>query len=246
MHIKEVISCRQGNYLVFFPSYSFLENVWSEYIGIVNDSVGYDIIYGGQETGNDNEDRGGGVRYDGNDHEDIALEWPYNGRYICQTAEMTEKERMDFLAEFGEDRCCEEDRMIEDGENHPGVIGFCVLGGIFSEGIDLRQDRLIGAIIVGTGFPQVCAQREILKDYFDRRGENGFDYAYRYPGMNKVLQAAGRVIRTADDVGVVVLMDERFRTSAYRRLFPVQWRGGKETDSLEIGDKISKFWDEWL
>ena len=117
---------------------------------------------------------------------------------------------------------------------------------IFSEGIDLRQDRLIGAIIVGTGFPQVCAQREILKEYFDGRGENGFDYAYRYPGMNKVLQAAGRVIRTADDVGVVVLMDERFCTGAYRRLFPVQWSGGRVTDSREIGDKIAKFWDEWL
>ena len=92
----------------------------------------------------------------------------------------------------------------------------------------------------------MCAEREILKRYFDGRGENGFDYAYRYPGMNKVLQAAGRVIRTADDVGLVVLMDERFRTSAYRRIFPAEWSGNRVTDSLEIGDKISIFWDEWL
>ena len=147
---------------------------------------------------------------------------------------MTEEERIQFLERF------------ERVSDEKSLLGFCVLGGIFSEGIDLRQDRLIGAIIVGTGFPQVCAQREILKEYFDGRGENGFDYAYRYPGMNKVLQAAGRVIRTADDVGVVVLMDERFCTGAYRRLFPVQWSGGRVTDSREIGDKIAEFWDEWL
>ena len=121
-----------------------------------------------------------------------------------------------------------------------------MLGGIFSEGIDLKEDRLIGALVVGTGFPQVCAEREILKQYFDKDGENGFDYAYRFPGMNKVLQAAGRVIRTGEDVGVVVLMDDRFRTGSYQRLFPAEWRGGRLTDSLGIGDKVSRFWDEWL
>ena len=154
--------------------------------------------------------------------------------FAIQRPQMTEQERKDFLDRFEE---------IRDDKS---LLGFCVLGGIFSEGIDLRQDRLIGAVIVGTGFPQVCAEREILKRYFDGRGENGFDYAYRYPGMNKVLQAAGRVIRTADDVGLVVLMDERFKTSSYRRIFPAEWSGNRVTDSLEIGDKISRFWDEWL
>ena len=92
----------------------------------------------------------------------------------------------------------------------------------------------------------MCVEREILKQYFDEKGESGFDYAYRFPGMNKVLQAAGRVIRTADDVGVVVLMDERFTTGAYRRMFPAEWSGSRLTDSSGIGDKVSRFWDEWL
>ncbi len=242
VHIKEVISCRQGNYLVFFPSYSFLENVWSEYIGIVNDSAGYDIIYGGQENGNDNEDRGGGVRYDGNDHEDIALEWPYNGRYICQTTEMTEKERMDFLAEFGEDRCCEEDRMIEDGENHPGVIGFCVLGGLFAEGIDLTGEKLIGAIIVGTGLPQISNEKDILKRYFDDNGRDGYDYAMKIPGMNKVLQAAGRVIRTENDTGVIALLDERFDKPDHRRMYPREWSRIIKITGGEF-KPVSDFWN---
>ena len=154
--------------------------------------------------------------------------------FAIQKPQMTEEERKDFLDRF------------EEVSDDKSLLGFCVLGGIFSEGIDLRQDRLIGAVIVGTGFPQVCAQREILKQYFDNKGESGFDYAYRYPGMNKVLQAAGRVIRTADDVGVVVLMDERFRTNPYRRLFPAEWSETRITDSREIGDKVSRFWDEWL
>jgi Rad3-related DNA helicase len=121
-----------------------------------------------------------------------------------------------------------------------------VLGGIFSEGIDLREDRLIGSLVVGTGFPQVCVEREILKQYFDNKGDSGFDYAYRFPGMNKVLQAAGRVIRTSEDVGVVVLMDDRFATGAYRRLFPAEWSGLRQSDSLGIGRIMSAFWDSWL
>ena len=151
-----------------------------------------------------------------------------------QSPQMNEAERQAFLDRF------------ETVSDEKTLLGFCVLGGIFSEGIDLRQDRLIGALVVGTGFPQVCVEREILKQYFDQKGESGFDYAYRFPGMNKVLQAAGRVIRTADDVGVVALLDERFMAGAYRRLFPAEWRGLRQTDSLEIGHKVSRFWDEWL
>ena len=90
---------------------------------------------------------------------------------------MNEREREEFLEEFS----------VQDKT----LVAFCVLGGVFSEGIDLLGEKLIGAIIVGTGLPQIGTQREILKEYYDRRGENGFDYAYRYPGMNKVLQAAG-------------------------------------------------------
>ena len=84
------------------------------------------------------------------------------------------------------------------------MIGYCVLGRIFSEGIDLTGESLIGVVIVGTGLPQICNEREVIREYFDRRQKKGYDYAYRYPGMNKVLQAAGRVIRTAQDTGTIL------------------------------------------
>lgn len=99
------------------------------------------------------------------------------------------------------------------------------MGGIFGEGIDLKNEQLIGAIVVGTGLPQISNEREILMGYFEKRLGAGFGYAYRYPGMNKVLQAAGRVIRTVEDVGVIELLDERFLQSEYRALFPREWEG---------------------
>lgn len=131
-------------------------------------------------------------------------------------------------------------------EEERSLLGFCVMGGIFSEGIDLKNDSLIGVMIVGTGLPLVCNERELLKKYFDGWGENGFDYAYRYPGMNKVLQAAGRVIRTVDDFGIVVLLDERFLSPVYRRLFPREWREYTPVTIDQIGRRIGRFWDEWL
>ena len=118
--------------------------------------------------------------------------------------------------------------------------------GFFSEGIDLKEDSLIGALIVGTGLPQVCTEREIIRGYFEENGENGFDYAYRYPGMNKVLQAAGRVIRTADDVGIVALLDDRFLTPGYRRLFPREWEQFEVVRGESIGSRVEKFWNDWL
>lgn len=126
------------------------------------------------------------------------------------------------------------------------LIGFCVLGGIFSEGIDLRKDSLIGALIVGTGIPQVCSERELLKKFFDAQGENGYDYAYRYPGMNKVLQSAGRVIRTSEDIGVIALLDERFLTASYQRLFPREWSSYQVVTIDTIGKRTERFWNEWL
>ena len=120
-----------------------------------------------------------------------------------------------------------------------------MLGGIFSEGIDLKNDSLIGAIIVGTGLPQVCSERELLKEYFDEESGDGFDYAYRYPGMNKVLQAAGRVIRTSEDIGVVALLDERFMGNSYRKLFPREWRGYSTVNKNTIREEITLFWDKW-
>ena len=144
----------------------------------------------------------------------------------------------DIIAQFIND-------MIEEEEDKI-LIGFCVMGGIFSEGIDLKNDSLIGALIVGTGLPQICCERELLKEYFDELGENGFDYAYRYPGMNKVLQSAGRVIRTAKDVGVVVLLDERFMTYQYRRMFPREWSQYEIVNVDEVSKRVEKFWNDWL
>ena len=126
------------------------------------------------------------------------------------------------------------------------LVGFCVLGGIFSEGIDLKNDSLIGAIVVGTGIPQVCEEREILKEYFDANGGNGFDYAYRYPGMNKVLQAAGRVIRTAEDVGIIALLDDRFLQRSYQQLFPREWEQYEVVEREQAAHRVERFWDEWL
>ena len=122
------------------------------------------------------------------------------------------------------------------------VLGFCVMGGIFSEGIDLKNDSLIGVIIVGTGIPMVCNEREIIRDFFEKRGYDGFDYAYRFPGMNKVLQAAGRVIRTVDDVGIAMLLDDRFMQGAYRALFPREWSGYKTVSTNLVKNSISQFW----
>ena len=136
--------------------------------------------------------------------------------------------------------------MEVEQEEDRSLLGFCVMGGIFSEGIDLKKDSLIGAVIVGTGLPQVCTEREILKRYFDGMGKNGFDYAYRYPGMNKVLQAAGRVIRTAEDVGIVVLLDDRFLTGSYQRLFPREWVEYEAVTVDRIAGRVERFWGEWL
>ncbi len=168
---------------------------------------------------------------------------------ILQESHMDEEAREAFLNRFRGNVDCDLQGLIQmdiEMEEERSLLGFCVMGGIFSEGIDLKHDSLIGAIIVGTGLPQVCNERELLKKYFDGWGENGFDYAYRYPGMNKVLQAAGRVIRTADDFGIVALLDERFLTPAYRRLFPREWQERTVVTLDQIGRKVERFWDEWL
>lgn len=149
---------------------------------------------------------------------------------ILQSSNMTEQEREEFLEAFQENSA-------------KTLIGFCVMGGIFSEGIDLTGERLIGAAIVGTGLPQVGCEREILKNYYDEKAQNGFAYAYRYPGMNKVLQAAGRVIRTKEDRGVVLLLDERFLQREYLELFPQEWQSYERCTVGNAGQKIRAFWD---
>lgn len=149
---------------------------------------------------------------------------------ILQSHYMNEEAREIFLENFEEER-------------KESLVGFCVLGGIFSEGIDLTAEKLVGAFIIGTGLPQVCNEREILKQYFDREGMQGFDYAYMYPGMNKVLQAAGRVIRTEEDKGVILLLDDRFREKRCRESFPKEWADCTMCNLNNIGQKIVEFWE---
>ncbi|MCR4740655.1 MAG: ATP-dependent DNA helicase [Lachnospiraceae bacterium] len=147
---------------------------------------------------------------------------------------MSETEREEFLDTFYRN---------EHDEVRRTLIGFCVMGGIFSEGIDMKNDSLIGAIIVGTGLPMVCNEREIMKSSYDRAGLNGFDYAYRFPGMNKVLQAGGRVIRTIDDVGIVALLDERFLAVSYKKLFPREWRDYRVCSADSVSAGVRSFWN---
>lgn len=165
------------------------------------------------------------------------MERYYDAAYmecIVQEDYMSEAKREEFLLRF-------QKKEVEDST----LIGFCVMGGIFSEGIDLKRDSLIGALIVGTGIPQVGCERELLRQHFDAQGENGFDYAYRYPGMNKVLQSAGRVIRTAEDIGVVALLDERFLEPQYKRMFPREWSQYEVVNVSGIADKVERFWNGW-
>lgn len=187
--IREIISVKKGNYIVFFPSYAFLRSVEEKFR--VSD-----------------------------DQEEFEL--------VIQERYMDEDSRTDFLNLFSE---------------RNDILAFCVAGGIFSEGIDLREERLIGAIIVGTALPMVGLERTILKEYFDERELDGFDYAYRFPGMNKVLQAAGRVIRTEKDKGVVALLDDRFMTRGYRKLFPREWDDIKNIDLGSAAEEVGVFWE---
>ena len=153
-------------------------------------------------------------------------------KVVCQTAHLSEEKREDFLEEFR--------------SNSEPVLGFCILGGIFSEGIDLVGDYLIGAAIVGTGLPMVCNEREIQLNYFARRENKGFEYAYLYPGMNKVQQAAGRVVRTMEDKGIILLLDERFVSQQVVDTFPAEWADYDVVTLETVDKKISEFWEEAL
>ena len=151
--------------------------------------------------------------------------------WVIQNQYMSEEAREIFLENFEEER-----------EN--SLVGFCVMGGIFSEGIDLTEERLIGAIIVGTGLPQVGNEREILKQHFDKLKMPGFDYAYLYPGMNKVLQSAGRVIRTDKDKGMILLLDERFLQRQYLEIFPREWQDFKTCRQEKLQLHLAEFWSD--
>ena len=148
---------------------------------------------------------------------------------LVQRPGMSEPDREAFLAAFA----------VEHGET---LVGFAVMGGVFGEGIDLVGDRLIGAVIVGVGLPQLCVERDLIRDYFQAQTGAGFDYAYTFPGMNRVLQAIGRVIRSETDRGVVLLVDARFSEQRYRRLFPAWWETARARNSDEIRSALAGFW----
>ena len=193
---KKIASCiaatvvsRAGNYIVFFPSYKYMNEVMEEF----------------------------------------EKKYP-KVKIIVQEGNMTYSDKEEFLSNFKEDS---------------GVlrIGFCVLGGSFSEGIDLPGTRLIGTIIVGVGLPGISNHKNIQKEYFENTREGGYDYAYTYPGMNRVLQAAGRVIRTENDRGVVVLLDDRYATEQYKAMFPLHWSHAKYVHSSQVlAMQVKEFW----
>ncbi len=192
-YIEKIAEGRCGNYMVFFPSYLFMQSVLEHFV------------------------------------ESAYVRNPKN-HFVVQSNHMNEDEREEFLSEFEKD-------------SKYSLIGFCVMGGIFSEGIDLTEDRLIGSIIVGTGLPGVSRERDILFQHFQSTLGKGFDYAYLYPGMNKVLQSAGRVIRTAEDKGVIALLDERFYQRQYTESFPREWNKIIHTTVEDVSEKIKNFWE---
>jgi DNA excision repair protein ERCC-2 len=189
--IETVCAAHVGNYLVFFPSYAYLEAVL----------------------------------------EQLKERLPER-QLLVQGRGMAETEREAFLAQFSTG-------------SQETLVGLAVMGGIFGEGIDLVGDRLVGAVVVGVGVPQVCLENDLIKDYFDRQNGSGFAYAYQYPGFNRVLQATGRVIRTETDRGVIVLLDERFTHARYRHLFPSHWREFQVVrNTSEIQQKLARFWSQ--
>ena len=189
--IGTLVRGRRGNYLVYFPSYQYLNDTLQEFQ----------------------------IRFP-----PISV--------LVQRPGMTEPERDAFLAAIS----------VEHGEM---LVGFAVLGGIFGEGIDLVGERLIGAVIVGVGLPQLCVERNLIRDYFQQQNAAGFDYAYTFPGMNRVLQAVGRVIRSETDHGVVLLIDARFDELRYRRLFPAWWKFVKVRNSDALRETVAGFWKRW-
>lgn len=191
-YIHLFIRAKQGNYIIFFPSYKYMEDVF--YI--------YDSVYS-----------------------DID-----NSVCFKQDSFMSEPEREAFLERFND-------------KNELTHVGFCVMGGVFSEGIDLKGDRLIGVGIVGVGLPQICKEREVISTYFEEKNLGGFDYAYTYPGMNKVLQSVGRLIRSETDKGAVLLMDNRYNDLQYQLLLPSEMFPIERISRKTIGKKLEVFWE---
>ena len=154
-----------------------------------------------------------------------------NDHAMAQESAMTEKQRLDFIARF-------------EAAPARSMVAFIVLGGVFAEGVDLPDDRLSGAAIVSTGIPQPSFEREQLRERYDDVDEGGYDAAYVYPGLRRVLQAAGRVIRTETDRGVVLLIDQRYRQEQYRELMPPHWDVRDVKKMSELNETLRRFWED--
>ncbi|MEO5302830.1 ATP-dependent DNA helicase [Enterococcus cecorum] len=187
--IKKATDIKAGNYFCFFPSFSYMEEVYQRYIQLYPEA-----------------------------------------EVLIQSRELKDVEKEAFLANF-------------QAQNEQVVLGFCVLGGVFSEGIDLKKNRLIGSIIVSVGLPQISKEQEELKRYFDEKNQQGFYYIYQLPGFNKMMQAAGRVIRTEEDRGVILLIDQRFSRKDYMQLYPSHWSKGVVVhDLFSMLNQLKQFW----
>jgi Rad3-related DNA helicase len=150
----------------------------------------------------------------------------YSDNILLQSRNMTESEREEFILKF---------------ETKNMITAFVVLGGIFSEGIDLKGDKLIGVILLGIGLPGFGLENNIIREYYEKEKHNGFEYAYSYPAIVKIMQAVGRVIRTDSDKGTILLLGDRFTANYYRKMLPFDW--GNEIVTLKtLKKKLSEFW----
>lgn len=197
-YIHHMAKSKCGNYLVFFPSYAYMQQIYEL----------FEALYG--------------HKYD----------------IIRQRRELSDDEKADFLYEF--ELGAKRHTMIDS----QSLIGFAVLGGHFSEGIDLKGDLLIGVMVIGVGLPMISFENNLIKNYFDYELNGGFEFAYQFPGVNKVMQSAGRVIRSEEDRGVIVLIDQRYQTPYYRKTLPRDW--GKCFTTIDSFEKQLKvFWEDY-
>jgi len=213
--IIQSFSVKKGNYIVYFPSFSFMKQVYD----LCRDAACHVQPRRGDFQSSFCSDAACHVQNPNNE----------NCTIVCQKPRMSEKEREGFLQQF------------DNQDQH--LIAFAVLGGIFSEGIDLIGSKLIGCMIITVGIPGLGGENDLIKDYYELENHKGFEFAYRYPGFNNVMQAAGRVIRSEEDKGIVVLVDQRFTKAHYKELFPPDWSHYKVFMKLEkLRDEIEMFW----
>lgn len=254
--IGAFVGAREGHYLVFFPSYAYMEAVAAVFREAFPE---IDLIV--QDPSMSEEERQAFLRAFGlgdgdasSDAEGGAVErgpfWDGNGDSENKAAE---NRSMADGCEASLDGCVsgvpnDASGIAADSPKQPPIrtlAGFCVLGGFFGEGIDLAGDRLIGVVIVGVGLPKVGRDQDLLRDYYEETRGMGFDYAYRFPGMNKVLQAMGRVIRTPEDRGLALLIDSRFAYSSYQSLFPGHLRRQiPVADAAAVRQEAVRFWEK--